>query len=111
MRRRTRRRRRSWLRADLRRLRGRDLVLGSRGLASLGPPCRSPGQVKIFWEHGVRGLASRDPLVGAIPWCASTTDYGESGGNSACAYCCGTDRGVPVPQIMPERGGGTACAV
>ena len=27
-----------------------------------------------------------------------------------CLLLC-TDRGVPVPQIMPVRGGGTACAV
>ena len=40
----------AWLRAELRRSRGRDQVLGSRGLASLGPflgaPAGSPGQVK-----------------------------------------------------------------
>ena len=61
---------------------------GSKGLASLGPflgaPAGSPGQVKYA---GVRGLASPDPLLGAL-WC-----------------------GAPVPQIMPVRGGGTACAV
>ena len=27
-----------------------------------------------------------------------------------CLLLC-TDRGIPVPQIVPERGGGTACAV
>ena len=27
-----------------------------------------------------------------------------------CLLLC-TDRGMPVPQIMPVRGGGTACAV
>ena len=40
----------SWLRADLQRLRGRDQVRGSKGLASLGPflgaPAGSLGQVK-----------------------------------------------------------------
>ena len=29
-----------------------------------------PGAGKIYWVHGVRGLASPDPLLGAIPWCA-----------------------------------------
>ena len=33
---------------------------GSRGLASLGPflgaPAGSPGQVKYYWRHGVRGF-------------------------------------------------------
>ena len=65
----------------------------------------------MCWGHGVRGLASPDPLLGASSWCASTTDHGRCGGDSACAYCSGTDRGMPVPQIMPVRGGGTACAV
>ena len=46
---------------------------------------------KKNWGLGVRGLASPDPLLG-------------SGGDSACAYCWGIDRGVPVPQIMLERG-------
>ena len=41
-----------------------------------------------------------------VPWCVSTTDDGSRGGGSACAYCRGTDRGMPVPQIMPVRGGG-----
>ena len=73
-RRRTWSRERSWLRADLQRLRGRDQVRGSMGLASLGP------------------------FLGATPWCASTTDHGRCGGDSACACCSGTDRGMPVPQ-------------
>ena len=79
------------------------LVSGSRGLASLGPfmgAPAGPGAGKIYWGHGVRGLASPDPLLGAIPWCASTTDHGRGGGDSACAYCRGTDRGMPVPTIM-----------
>ena len=44
-------------------------------------------------------------------WCASTTDHGSCGGDSECAYCSGSDRGMPVPQIMLVSGGGTACAV
>ena len=47
---------RSWLRADLQRLRGRDQVRGSKGLASLGPflgaPAGSPGQVKCAGGTG-----------------------------------------------------------
>ena len=50
---------------------------------------------------------------GAVIYIVRTlpADYGGCGGDPACAYCCGTDRGIPVPQVMPERGGGTACAV
>ena len=69
-------------------------------------PLPVPGAGKIFWGNRVRGLASLDLLLGAFPWCASTTDHGSCGGVSACAYCRGTDRGMPVPQIMPVRGGG-----
>ena len=70
---------RSWLRADLRRLRGRDQVRGFRGLASLGPFLGAPAGPragKIYWVHGVRVLASPDPFLGASPWCVSTIDYG-----------------------------------
>ena len=35
-----------------------------------------------------------------------TTDHGSCGGGAACAFCGGTDRGMPVPQITPVRGGG-----
>ena len=112
-RKRTRRRGRSWLRADLRRLRGRDQVRGSKGLASLGPilgaPAGSPGQVKFSGSTGSGAWHLLTPSW--VPWCASTTDNGGCGGDPACAYCCGTDCGIPVPQIMPVRGGGTACAV
>ena len=31
-------------------------------------PLAVPGAGKTHWEHGVRGLASPDPLLGAIPW-------------------------------------------
>ena len=34
------------------------------------------------------------------PWCASATDHGLRGGDSACACLSGADRGVPMPQIM-----------
>ena len=34
------------------------------------------------------------------PWCASATDHGLRGGDSACACPRGADRGVPMPQIM-----------
>ena len=83
------------------------------GCWSLGPgawhpldpsfvPLPVPRAGKIYWGHGVRGLASPDSLLGAFPWCAN----GSCGGVSTCAYCRGTDRGMPVPQIMPLRGGG-----
>ena len=39
-------------------------------------PLPVPGAGKIFWGHGVRGLASPDPFLGAGVWCVSTTDYG-----------------------------------
>ena len=62
--RKTRSRGRSWLRADLRRLRGRDQVSGFRGLASLGPflgaPAGSPGQVKYT---GGTGSGAWHPLT------------------------------------------------
>ena len=32
-------------------------------------------------------------------WCPSATDHGFRGGDSACAYLRGADRGVPAPQI------------
>ena len=81
--------------------------LGFRGLASLGPflgaPAGSPGQVKLYWRHGVRGLASPDPFLGAFrggrttimedvevvqlvlllgdrSWYASATDHAGCGG-------------------------------
>ena len=59
-----------------------------------GLPLPVPGQVKYT------GAGAWHPLTSS--WVASTKDYGESGGNSACAYCCGTDRVIPVPQIMPQ---------
>ena len=70
---------------------------GFRGLASLGPflgaPAGSPGQVKYT---GGTGSGAWHPLTPS--W-------------APFAYCSGTDRGMPVPQIMLVRGGGTACAV
>ena len=76
-----RRRERSWLRADLRRLRGRDQVRGLRGLASLGPflgaPAGSPGKVKCT---GGTGSGAWHPLTPSwVPF-----------------------RGVPAPQIMED---------
>ena len=63
-----------------------------RGSTGLGIPwtllgsCRSPGQEKYT---GDTGSGAWHPLTSSwVPF-----------------------RGVPVPQIMPERGGGTACAV
>ena len=71
----------------------------------LGCPCRSPGQVK---NTGGTGSGAWHPLTPS--WVPSvvrrTTDHGSCGGGSACAFCGGTDRGMPVPQIMPVRGGG-----
>ena len=32
-------------------------------------PLPVPGAGKIYWGHGVRGLASPDPFLGAFPWC------------------------------------------
>ena len=62
----------------------------------------SPGQVKYTGGHGVRGLASPDPFLGAFrgvpyhrPW--------KMWSGSACACCWGTDRGMPVPQILLEE--------
>ena len=63
-------------------------MCGFRGLASLGPflgaPAGSPGQVKYA---GGTGSGAWHPLTPS--WVPS--------------------RGVPVPQIMSVRGGGTAC--
>ena len=56
------------LRAALPRVLGRDQWLGVKGLASLGPflgAPADPGAGKTYWGHGVRGLASPDPLSGA----------------------------------------------
>ena len=76
---------------------------GFKGLASLGPflgaPAGSPGQVKYT---GGTGSGAWHPLTPS--WVPSvvfrTTDHGRCGGGSACAYCWGTDRGMPVPQIL-----------
>ena len=76
---------------------------GLRGLASIGPflgaPAGSPGQVK---DTGGTGSGAWHPLTPS--WVPSvvcrSTDHGRCGGGSACAYCWGTDRGIPVPQIL-----------
>ena len=81
---------------------------GFKGLASLGPflgaPAGSPGQVKYT---GGTGSGAWHPLTPS--WVPSvvcrTTAHGRCGGGSACVYR-GTDRGMPVPLIMPVRGGG-----
>ena len=78
-------------------------------LASLGPflgaPAGSPGQVKYT---GGTGSGAWHPLTPS--WVPSvvcrTTVHGRCGGGSACAYCWGTDRGMPVPQILLVCGGG-----
>ena len=49
-------------------------VLGPGAWHPLDPswvPLPVTGAGKIYWGHGVRGLASPDPLLGAIPWCAA----------------------------------------
>ena len=66
-------------------LRGRLNILEARG-QGLGVPWTLPGCQSVVRQH--------------------PTDHGSCGGGSACAYCRGTDRGMPVPQIMPVRGGG-----
>ena len=69
---------------------------------------RTHGSARWWWVAGVRvqGLASPDPFLGASMWCVSTTNHGSCGGGSTCAYWRGTDRDMPLPQIMPVRGGG-----
>ena len=75
-----------------------------QGLASLGPflgaPAGSPGQVKYT---GGSGSGAWHPLTPS--WVPSvvcrTTDHGRCGGGSACACCCGSDPGIPVPQDDP----------
>ena len=50
------------------------LVWGPGAWHPLDPswvPLPVPGAGKIYWGHGVRGLASPDPLLGVIPWCAA----------------------------------------
>ena len=67
-------------------------MLGSRGLASLGPFLSAPagprGRLE-YWGLGDRGLASPVPLLGATQHVAGTVDGVRDGG-----------RGVPAPQIM-----------
>ena len=81
---------------------------GFRGLASLGPflgaPAGPRGRLNFL---GVRGQGAWHPLTPSwVPLRGCTKDHGSRRGGSACAYCRGTDRGMPVPQIMPVRGGG-----
>ena len=67
-------------------------MLGSRGLASLGPflgaPAGPRGRLK-YWGLGDRGLASPVPLLGATQHVAGIVDGVRDGG-----------RGVPAPQII-----------
>ena len=76
---------------------------GFRGLASLGPflgaPAGSPGQVKYT---GGTGSGAWHPLTPS--WVPSVVCYhsqGRCGGGSARALL-GTDRGMPMPQIMVD---------
>ena len=64
----------------------------------LGCPCRLSGAGKIYWRHGVSGLASPDPLVGATQ--SLEVDGVRDG-----------DCGVPVPQIMKNRWSHSALAM
>ena len=82
---------------------------GPRAWPSLGPflgaPAGSPGQVKYTGGTGSGAWRPLTPSWVPVVWCGSTTNHGSRGGGSACAYFRGSDRGMPVPQIMPVRGG------
>ena len=87
---------------------------GFRGLASLGPflgaPAGSPGQVKYT---GGTGSGAWHPLTPSwvpfrgVPCHRSWKMWRWI---SLCLLLGGTDRGMPVPQIMPVRGGGQRSA-
>ena len=53
----------------------------------------------VLGQGGCRARCCATTGLGS-PWCASATDHGLRGGDSACARLRGADRGVPMPQIM-----------
>ena len=54
----------------------------------------------VLGQVGCHARCCATTRLGERSWCASATDHGRCGEDSACACLRGADRGVPVPQIM-----------
>ena len=56
--------------------------------------------VAVHRQAGGRACCCATTRLEERSWCASATDHGRCGGDSACACLRGADCGVPVPHIM-----------